>query len=128
MIESNARMGSEDVHPVVHAGVLAYGFVFLHPFEDGNGCIHRFLIHNVLARRGYTPNGMVFPVSATMPDILVITTLPWKNIQINFAADPVFALDSEGKMVHNETADLYRFMDLTAQVEALSSFIRDDNP
>jgi len=35
--------------------------VFLHPFEDGNGRIHRFLIHNILARQGFTPEGVMFP-------------------------------------------------------------------
>lgn len=124
MIESNARMGSEDVHPVVHAGVLAYGFVFLHPFEDGNGRIHRFLIHNVLARRGYTPNGMVFPVSATMLKHSRDYDASLEEYSNSILPQIQYSLDSEGKMVvHNETADLYRFMDLTAQVEALSSFI-----
>jgi len=47
-------------------GLRRYGFVFLHPFEDGNGRIHRFLIHNILARRKYTPPGFIFPVSAVM--------------------------------------------------------------
>jgi len=28
--------------PIVHAAVIGYAFVFLHPFEDGNGRIHRF--------------------------------------------------------------------------------------
>ena len=54
-------METGNLHAVVHAAVIAYGFVFLHPFEDGNGRIHRFLIHNILARRGYTPEGSCFP-------------------------------------------------------------------
>jgi hypothetical protein len=29
---------------VVRAAIIAFGFVFIHPFEDGNGRIHRFLI------------------------------------------------------------------------------------
>jgi len=45
---------------------LRSGFVLIHPFEDGNGRIHRFLIHHVLARRGFTPQGLLFPVSAVM--------------------------------------------------------------
>ena len=60
------RMVDGGVHPVVHAAAVAYGFVFLHPFEDGNGRIHRFLIHNILARSGFTPEGVMVPVSAAM--------------------------------------------------------------
>ena len=66
-------MDEGGVPPVVHAAAIAYGFVFLHSFagidnsfEDGNGRIHRFLIHNILARRGFRPEGIMFPVSASM--------------------------------------------------------------
>ena len=52
--------------PVVAAAVLAFGFVYIHPFEDGNGRIHRYLIHHVLAQRGFNPAGVVFPVSAAI--------------------------------------------------------------
>ena len=54
------------VHPVWAAAAAAFGFVFVHPFLDGNGRIHRFLVHNVLARRSFTPEGVLFPVSAAM--------------------------------------------------------------
>ncbi len=50
LIASHKRMELGGAPAVVHAAVVAYGFVFLHPFEDGNGRIHRFLIHNILAR------------------------------------------------------------------------------
>ncbi len=33
------------VDAVCAAAAAAFGFVFIHPFEDGNGRIHRFLIH-----------------------------------------------------------------------------------
>ena len=52
--------------PVVAAAVSSFAFVFIHPFEDGNGRIHRFLIHHVLSRRGYSPPGVIFPVSAAI--------------------------------------------------------------
>jgi hypothetical protein len=52
--------------PVLVAAVIAYGFVFIHPFEDGNGRIHRYLIHDVLAKAGFTPRGIVLPVSAVI--------------------------------------------------------------
>ncbi len=35
--------------------VVGFGFVFLHPFEDGNGRLHRYLIHHVLSARQFTP-------------------------------------------------------------------------
>ena len=55
LIAAHDRMTAGGAHAVIHAAAIAYGFVFLHPFEDGNGRIHRFLIHNLLARRGFTP-------------------------------------------------------------------------
>ena len=37
---------------VLAAAVIAFGFVFIHPFVDGNGRIHRYLIHHVLEPAG----------------------------------------------------------------------------
>jgi len=54
------------IDPVVAAAVIAFGFVFIHPFDDGNGRIHRFLIHQTLARGHFTPPDMIFPVSAAI--------------------------------------------------------------
>jgi hypothetical protein len=52
--------------PVIAASILAFGFVFIHPFMDGNGRLHRFLIHDVLSSSGFTPKGIVLPVSAVI--------------------------------------------------------------
>src|SRR6185436_11099173 len=60
------RSAAPGLDPVVAAAVLAFGFVYIHPFEDGNGRIHRYLMHHVLAQRGYNPAGVVFPVSASI--------------------------------------------------------------
>ena len=65
-IDAHRRMEKGAVPAVAHAAAIAYGLVFLHPFEDGNGRIHRFLIHNLLARHGFTPEGLMFPISAAM--------------------------------------------------------------
>jgi hypothetical protein len=59
-----AANAGADVDPVVHAAVLAFGFVFIHPFIDGNGRLHRYLIHEELSTLRFTPKGTVLPVSA----------------------------------------------------------------
>jgi Fic family protein len=50
-----------NVDPVCAAAAASFGFVFIHPFEDGNGRIHRFLIHQELASSGFTPHQSCFP-------------------------------------------------------------------
>ena len=112
------------VHPVVHAAVTAFGFVFIHPFEDGNGRAHRFLIHNVLARRSFTPPGVVFPVSAVMLKDGAAYDRSLEAFSGPLRPMVDYVLDDRGRMtVRNETAPLYRFMDLTAQAEALFDFV-----
>ena len=44
------RGPAQELDAVIAAAILAFGFVYIHPFEDGNGRIHRYLIHHVLAR------------------------------------------------------------------------------
>jgi hypothetical protein len=126
MFASHARMVASPTDPVVHAAIVAYGFVFMHPFTDGNGRIHRFLIHNVLAVRGFTPRDVMFPVSATM-----LKRLADYDASLEAFSKPLMPLidrdlDDRGKLtVHNDTARHYRFPDLTAQAEALFAFIRE---
>lgn len=57
---------TEGVPPVIRAAIIAFGFVFAHPFEDGNGRLHRFLIHDMLTRDGIVSPGLIIPVSAHM--------------------------------------------------------------
>lgn len=54
------------IDPLVAAGVISFGFVFLHPFMDGNGRLSRFLIHQALCRAGALENGLLLPVSVAM--------------------------------------------------------------
>lgn len=57
---------TNDSPVVVRAAMIAFGFVFIHPFLDGNGRIHRFLIHDMLTRDGLAEQGLIIPVSANM--------------------------------------------------------------
>jgi hypothetical protein len=124
LIAAHARMDGGSVPAVIHAAAVAYGFVFLHPFEDGNGRIHRFLIHNILARRGFTPPGIIFPVSAAM-----LKHMGDYDASLDAFSRPLmplvdYALDDEGRMtVRNDTAHWYRHIEMTAQAEALFRFV-----
>jgi hypothetical protein len=120
------RMQEGKVHPVIHAAVIAYGFVFLHPFEDGNGRIHRFLIHNILTREGFVPQGIMFPISAVMLKELAIYDDSLEAFSSKLLPLIDYALDEEGHMqVQSNTAIWYRAMDMTPQSEALYHFVRE---
>ncbi|MQQ09633.1 cell filamentation protein Fic [Epibacterium sp. SM1979] len=116
----------QDLDPVIAAAVIAFGFVFLHPFEDGNGRIHRFLIHKILSDQGFTPQGVLFPVSAAILrdrhgyDRCLEAFSGAIGPHIDWSWGPDKSL-----RVTNETADLYRYFDATPQVEYL--FDRIDN-
>lgn len=124
LIESHKRMKEGKVSPVAHAAAIAYGFVFLHPFEDGNGRIHRFLIHNILSLQEMVPHGLMFPVSAVM-----LKNPADYDASLEAFSRPLlqlidYRLDEMGQMtVENDTACWYQYMDMTAQAESLYEFI-----
>lgn len=68
LMEGLAGMNSKSSgnHPGIRAALVSFGFVFIHPFDDGNGRIHRFLIHDVLVQDKMVPLGLIIPVSAHM--------------------------------------------------------------
>lgn len=106
--------------PVATAAAVAFGFVYIHPFEDGNGRLHRWLIHHVLARAGFNPPGLVFPVSAAIlrrvdeyRRVLESYSRPLLNL-IEWRPTPAGNVE-----VLNETADFYRYFDATRHAEFL---------
>lgn len=61
-----ANTTAKDVDPIVAASVISFGFVFLHPFMDGNGRLSRFLFHQALCQSGRLADGLVLPVSVAI--------------------------------------------------------------
>ncbi len=121
---AHERMNRAGVSAVIQAAAIAYGFVFLHPFEDGNGRIHRFLIHNILARRGFTPEGVMFPISASMLKNPADYDASLEAFSRQLMPLVEYSLDEDSRMtVHNDTAIWYRYIDMTPQAEALFRFI-----
>jgi hypothetical protein len=113
-------------HPVIAAASASFGFVLIHPFLDGNGRIHRYLIHAILAKRGFTPNDIVFPVSSVM----LRHRRDYERVLDQHAESIMpfieYTLHGPGDLeVHNQTVDLYRYPDLTSFAEYLFACIEE---
>lgn len=125
LFSAHEIMTKGEMSAVVHAAVVSYGFVFLHPFEDGNGRIHRFLIHNLLSLRGMIPQGLMFPISAAMLKNRALYDRSLEAFSRPLMEIVEYSLDDLGRMtVSSETERLYRYIDMTAQVEVLYDFVQ----
>ena len=112
-----------EVDPVVLAGVVSFGFVFIHPFMDGNGRLSRFLFHQVLCRAGALKDGLILPVStvlyqnereyvATLKQYSSVIPQFWKVTEIE---DDQFDFNFLGDSA------IYRYWDATAACEFLAA-------
>ncbi|TQF15856.1 Fic family protein [Myxococcus llanfairpwllgwyngyllgogerychwyrndrobwllllantysiliogogogochensis] len=120
LLSSLDRMMASSVDPIVHAAAISFGFVFIHPFEDGNGRLHRLLIHYILSRAGFTPQGLIFPISAVMLQrkdqydaCLESFSKPLMKL-IDYEVDEKGLLTVKGK-----TSGFYRYVDFTRMAEDL---------
>jgi len=125
LLEASAKLEKSVFNPVLSATVIAFGFVFIHPFVDGNGRIHRYLIHHILARSGFTPQGIIFPVSAGILEriddyrkVLETWSLPLQDF-IEWRET-----DDHNVEVLNETIDYYRYFDATQLAEFLFECVK----
>lgn len=99
--------------PVAAAASLAFGFVFIHPFMDGNGRLHRYLIHEVLSMSGFTPKGIVLPVSAVilanLDEYVQVLERFSRPLMDRTAYDP----DVPEKQATGNDAHFFRYFDAT---------------
>jgi len=120
LVKTDSKLENSEFHAVLTAAIIAFGFVFIHPFVDGNGRIHRYLIHHNLAKMKFTPQGIIFPVSAAILEQIndyrkvlenysypLLDFIKWKTTQ------------DQNVEVLNDTADYYRYFDATMQAEFL---------
>ncbi|MER9234688.1 Fic family protein [Mesorhizobium sp. M0622] len=119
------RGPAQGLDAVIAAAILAFGLVYIHPFEDGNGRIHRYMIHHVLAARGFNPPGVVFPVSAAILEQIdeyrrVLESYSRRLLPlIEWEPSPQFNV-----RVLNDTGDFYRFFDVTPHAEFLYACVQ----
>jgi hypothetical protein len=110
----SAAFSGAPVDPAVHAAMIAFGFVFVHPFCDGNGRIHRFLMHEELSTLGFTPKGAVIPVSAYILSNLDLYTAVLEQFSKPIRARTDFAPPPPVVPATGNDARFFRFFDATA--------------
>ena len=120
MVAYDRRTARLNQDPVLTAAALAFGFVYIHPFEDGNGRLHRYLIHHVLTRRGFWPEGIIAPVSAAIEDDMVAYRHTLEAVSRPMLTVIDWTRTEKGNVeVRNDVADFYRFFDATPHAEFL---------
>lgn len=109
------------VDGIIAATAIAFLFVYLHPMLDGNGRIHRFLIHYTLSKREVTPKDMIFPVSAVIAGNMDKYDRVLEDFSTKIVPLIDYQLDDEGKMtvLDTDTKYLYYGIDLTKAHELL---------
>ena len=124
IIDSSNNMHTLD--PVLHAVAIAFGFIYIHPLEDGNGRIHRYIIHHILAERKFSLPGLIFPISTSMlkhiekyREILRNHTLPLMDL-IEWKPN-----EKMNVMVLGQTSDLYSYFDCTQACEFIYSCVKE---
>lgn len=123
---TSKKLLESEIDPVLVATKLAFGFVFIHPLVDGNGRIHRFIVHDTLARMNYTEQGMIFPVSSS-----ILSHIRDYQKALSSYSAPILEFiewetssDKNVKVI-NETKDFYRYFDATKQAEFLYECVKD---
>ncbi|MFZ4544372.1 MAG: Fic family protein [Saprospiraceae bacterium] len=120
LLDTSVLLDKNNFDPVLAAALISFGFIFVHPFVDGNGRIHRYLIHHLLAKMNYTPQGIIFPVSAAILEQIA----DYRKVLESYSQPLLEFIEwkktsSNNVEVLNETIDYYRYFDATAQAEFL---------
>ncbi len=103
------------IDPVVAASIASFGFVFLHPFLDGNGRLSRFLFHQTLCRSGRLTDGWLVPVSVAMKkhegDYLAVLQAYSRPLTERWAVRWID--EGQYEMTFQGSLALYRYWDAT---------------
>jgi Fic family protein len=126
LIETNNILKNSNFNAVLAAAIVAFGFVNIHPFSDGNGRIHRYLIHHILAEMQFAQQGLIFPVSASILDHIA----DYQKVLEAYSHPLLDFIEWEPTSdknirVLNNTIDFYRYYDATPMAEFLFACVDD---
>lgn len=107
------------IDPIVAASVASFGFVFLHPFMDGNGRLSRFIFHHALCQSGRLEKGLLLPVSVAMKrqEAEYLKALQSFSIPARKLWKVTWVDEDRFDLKFNGADSIYRFWDATACVE-----------
>ncbi len=126
LISTNNLLQEDEYDGVLAAAMIAFGFVFIHPYVDGNGRVHRYIIHHILARKGMTQQGIIFPVSASILDHIQDYQKVLESYSLPLLDHIEWKVTSDNNVeVLNDTIDLYRYFDATSLAEFLYDCVHD---
>jgi hypothetical protein len=106
LLQSAALLIESQYNPVLTAATIAFGFVFIHPFVDGNGRLHRYLIHHLQRILDYQ-------LLLEKHSHSILPFIEWKRTKENNVE------------VISDTADYYKYYDATRQSIFLFECIYD---
>lgn len=120
LITAYEKLGKSEIDPVIIATLIAFGFLFIRPFEDGNGRIHRYLIQHILTITGFIPPDFILPISSAILEKID----DYRLVLENHTTKCLGLIDWESTghqdfVIKNETIDLYRYGDFTKHAEFL---------
>jgi len=122
---SRSILEDRSIPDITAAAVISYLFNYIHPFSDGNGRIHRFLMHHVLAKREFGPSGIILPVSAVILNRAEDYDKSLESFSRILMDKIGYDLDDRLRMtVHGETIDHYRYIDCTTLNAIFHDFVR----
>jgi len=118
-LSERLRADPKLMDPVIAATSISFGFVFIHPFIDGNGRLHRYLIHEQLSTADFTPKGIILPVSA-----VILANLEKYADALKAFSKPLNAITSYDPMIpkvpaKGNDAVFFRYFDATEQASFL---------
>jgi len=116
---------SRGLDPLIQAACGAFGFVYLHPFMDANGRLHRFLIHHALAHSDLLSPDLIVPISA-----VIMKHIPEYHAVLTGFSEPVTRLwdyrrhDDGLQVLQHPGAEPYRYFNADHEVRFLAKMLQ----
>ncbi len=125
LLEMHEQLMLEPQLPtLVHAAIVSFMFVYIHPFSDGNGRTHRYLIHDIIKSRR-SRDDFIVPVSSA-----ILNNMDRYDKVLEQVSKPVMALlqydydENSGTIsLENDINYMYQFPDLTPHVLFLNDMM-----